>query len=112
MAKPVVVTDETFKNEVLESDRPVLVDFWAAWCGPCRMIAPFVEQIANEYEDVLKVAKMDVDENPAVPGRYSIISIPTLMVFKNGELVHRLVGAKPKNAIVAEISPYLEPATA
>ncbi len=107
MAKPLDVTDETFQAEVLESDKPVLVDFWADWCGPCRMIAPSVKEIAGEYEATLKVAKVDVDENPAVPGRYGIVGIPTLMLFKDGKVVERITGALPKNLIVAKIQPHL-----
>ena len=112
MAKPFAVTDEDFQSEVLDSEKPVLVDFWADWCGPCRMIAPSVSAIADEYEDVLKVAKLDVDENPAVPGRYGIVGIPTLMLFKGGQVVERITGAVPKNRIVAQILPHLETATA
>jgi thioredoxin 1 len=112
MSKPINITDATFQSEVLDSDKPVLVDFWAAWCGPCRMIAPHVKAIANEYEDHLKVAKMDIDENPMTPGRYGIMSIPTLMVFKNGQVVDRIVGALPKPAIVARVLPHVDMATA
>ena len=112
MTHPVAVTDATFEEEILKSDKPALVDFWADWCGPCRMIASSVEQIANEYGDSLKVAKVDVDENPAIPGRYGIVGIPTLMLFKNGEVVERIVGALPKDRILAQILPHLEPATA
>jgi thioredoxin 1 len=112
MAKPFEVKDDTFQTEVLQSDTPVLVDFWADWCGPCRMIAPSVSAMAEEYEGVLRVAKMDVDENPAVPGRYGIIGIPTLMLFKNGQVVERITGALPKDRIVAQVLPHLETATA
>lgn len=110
MAKPIAVSDETFQSEVLDSKRPVLVDFWADWCGPCRMIAPSVNAMAEEYETVLKVAKVDVDENPAVPGRYGIVGIPTLMLFKGGQVVERITGALPKDRIVAQILPHLEKA--
>ncbi len=108
MAKPLEVTDATFQSEVLDSEKPVLVDFWADWCGPCRMIAPSVKQIAEEYENELKVAKVDVDENPAVPGRYGIVGIPTLMLFKNGEVIERITGALPKNRILAQVLPHIE----
>lgn len=108
MAKPIEVSDATFQAEVLESEKPVLVDFWADWCGPCRMIAPSVSAMAEEYEDVLTVAKLDVDENPAIPGRYGIIGIPTLMLFKNGQVVERITGALPKDRIVAQVLPHLE----
>lgn len=107
MAKPLEVTDQNFQSEVLNSEKPVLVDFWADWCGPCRMIAPSVTQIADEYETVLKVGKMDVDANPMVPGRYGIVGIPTLMLFKGGQVVERITGALPKERIVAQISDHL-----
>ena len=107
MAQPLDVTDATFESEVLKSDKPVLVDFWADWCGPCRMIAPSVKEIASENEATLKVAKLDVDENPAVPGRYGIVGIPTLMLFKGGEVVERITGALPKNRIMAQVLPHL-----
>lgn len=112
MAKPVEVTDATFQTEVLDAEVPVLVDFWADWCGPCRMIAPSVKEIASEYDGTLKVAKVDVDENPAAPGRYAIVGIPTLMLFKNGAVVERIVGAQPKERILAQVLPHLEKAAA
>jgi thioredoxin 1 len=108
MAKPFEVSDETFQTEVIESEIPVLVDFWADWCGPCRMIAPSVSEMAEEYEGVLRVAKLDVDENPAVPGRYGIVGIPTLMLFKDGKVVERITGALPKERIVAQVLPHVE----
>jgi thioredoxin 1 len=104
------ITDGTFQEEVLNSDKPVLVDFWADWCGPCRMIAPHVDAIATEYNTSLKVGKVDVDDNPAIPGRYHISGIPTLMLFKNGEVVERITGALPKDRIVAKILPHLDAA--
>lgn len=107
MATPVVITDETFQSEVLDSEMPVLIDFWADWCGPCRMIAPHVSAIAEEYGDTLKVGKVDVDDNPAIPGRYGIVGIPTLMLFKDGEVVERITGALPKDRIVAQILPHI-----
>jgi thioredoxin 1 len=112
MAKPIVVSDESFEADVLKSEKPVLVDFWADWCGPCRMIAPSVSAMAEDYEEVLKVAKLDVDDNPAVPGRYGIVGIPTLMLFKDGVVVERITGALPKDRIVAQVLPHLQPATA
>ena len=107
MAEPIDISDDTFDSEVLQADKPVLVDFWAEWCGPCRMIAPSVKEIAAEYDAVLKVAKMDIDENPATPGQYGIMSIPTLMLYKNGDVVARITGALPKEQIVAKIAPHL-----
>lgn len=112
MASPLEVTDATFQDEILNSEKPALVDFWADWCGPCRMVAPSVKAIAEEYGDSLKVAKVDVDDNPAVPGRYGVVGIPTLMLFKGGEVVERIVGALPKDRILAQILPHLETATA
>lgn len=112
MAKPFEVNDEAFQTDVLDSELPVLVDFWAEWCGPCRIIAPFVASIAEEYEGQLRVAKLDVDENPTIPGRYGIIGIPTLMLFKGGEVVARITGAMPKDRLVAELLPHLETAQA
>ncbi len=102
------ITDGNFENEVLKSKQPVLIDFWADWCGPCRMVAPHVDAIAQEYNGVLRVGKMDVDDNPAVPGRYGIVGIPTLMLFKGGAVVARITGAQPKDRIVAQILPHLD----
>lgn len=107
MAKINHLNDKDFAEDVLESSQPVLVDFWAEWCQPCHMIAPHVEAIANEYDGVLKVAKMDVDNNPMTQGQYGIMSIPTLMLFKDGEVVERIRGALPKDKILAKITPHL-----
>ncbi|MCL8208536.1 MAG: thioredoxin [Actinomycetia bacterium] len=96
MTKPVAVTEQTFEQEVLKADLPVLVDFWAEWCGPCRLIAPIVEELAGEYAGRLKVVKVDVDDNQHLAMRYSIMSIPTLGVFKGGQMVERIVGYMPK----------------
>nr|WP_245641290.1 thioredoxin [Thermovenabulum gondwanense] len=103
MMKPVNVTDANFQAEVLNSDLPVLVDFWAAWCGPCRMMGPVIDEIAGEYEGKLKVCKMNVDENPNTPTKYGIMSIPTLILFKDGAPVKKLIGFRPKNDIIAEL---------
>ena len=108
MAKPFEVTDDTFEAEVLQATGPILVDFWAAWCGPCRMVAPVVQEIADEYDGRLKVAKMDVDFNPETPGQLGIRGIPTLILFKDGAEVQRLVGFRPKEAMVEELLPYIE----
>lgn len=93
------VSDDSFSKDVLQSDLPVLVDFWAAWCAPCRMIGPIIEQIAEEYNGKIKVAKMDVDANQKTPGEYSITGIPTILIFKEGKMVEKLVGAVPKARI-------------
>lgn len=102
-----VVTDATFATDVLASDKPVVVDFWAEWCGPCKMVAPILEEIAAENADKIVVAKMNVDENPSVPASFGITSIPTLNVYQGGELVKTIVGAKPKAALLADLAPYL-----
>ena len=107
MGNAVAVTGANFETEVLQSKVPVLVDFWAAWCGPCRAIAPSVEEIANEYQGRLKVAKVDVDDNMEVSARYGVQSIPTLILFKDGDAVERLMGALPKPAILAKIQRHL-----
>lgn len=106
MSTPVHVTEQTFEREVLNAALPVLADFWAAWCGPCRMIAPIVEELARDYEGRLKVTKIDVDENPDLASRYGIMSIPTLAVFKDGQVVSRIVGYAPK----AELQRHIETA--
>ncbi len=109
-ANVIHVTDSTFDQEVLQSDLPVLVDFWAEWCGPCRMIAPTVEAIASEYAGRLKVAKLDVDANGGSATRYQIRGIPTLLLFKGGRVVDMRVGAVPKSELVRMINPHLPPA--
>ncbi len=108
MAKPIEVTDATFEQEVLNSDVPVLVDFWAIWCAPCRLIAPVVEELANEYEGKLKVAKLDVDHNPNTAVKYGIRSIPTLLIFKNGQVVDQIVGAVPKQYLVERLQRVMD----
>ena len=104
MAENVVqVTDATFEQEILKSQLPALVDFWASWCAPCRMIGPVVEELAGEYNGRLKVAKMNVDENASTPSQYGIRGIPALLIFKNGKLVDQVVGAVPKSQVVSII---------
>jgi thioredoxin 1 len=100
------VTDATF-SEFLSSDKPVLVDFWATWCGPCRMMAPVIEEVAEEYADKLEVGKLDVDQNPETAQKYGIMSIPTLLVFKNGEVVKQLIGYRSKSDLVAQLADVL-----
>lgn len=101
------VTDQTFEKEVLEAEIPVLVDFWAAWCGPCKIIAPIIDEIAKELEGKVKVCKINVDENPIIPGRYGIRAIPTLIIFKNGEPVEVIVGAVSKSVILNALNKAL-----
>jgi thioredoxin 1 len=100
------VTDNNFQAEVLESPQPVLVDFWAPWCGPCRVVAPHLEELNNEREDV-RVVKLNVDDNPNTAARYNIMAIPTILLFKGGNVAHTIQGAMPKNRIVNEIEPAL-----
>ncbi|MBI3360314.1 MAG: thioredoxin [Chloroflexi bacterium] len=102
------LTDTTFKIEVLDAPAPVLVDFTAVWCGPCQMIAPIVEQIAKDYDGKMTVAKLDIDENVETTMKYGVMGVPTLMLFKDGEPVERLVGYMPKDRIAAKIKPHLE----
>lgn len=107
MGKALEVTDGTFEQEVLQSKQPVLVDFWAVWCGPCKAVAPIVEELASEYEGQLKVMKLDVDDNPRTAVAYGVQSIPTLLVFKDGKPAERIVGALPKRAIVDKLQSVL-----
>ena len=107
MGNAVAVSEESFEKEVLQADVPVLVDFWAAWCGPCRAIAPVVEQIATEFAGRLKVVKLDVDDNGETSIRYGVMNIPTLLLFKGGSVVERWIGAHPKPALLSRIQPHL-----
>ncbi|MBU6229170.1 MAG: thioredoxin [Cyanobacteria bacterium REEB459] len=106
------VKDDTFKAEVLESQVPVLVDFWAPWCGPCRMVAPVVDEIAELYADQIKVVKINTDENPNVASQYGIRSIPTLMIFKDGQQVDMVVGAVPKTTLASTLAKHLPQSSA
>jgi thioredoxin 1 len=101
------VTDSNFQAEVIESEIPVLVDFWAPWCGPCRMVSPVVEEIAQERGDQLKVVKLNIDENQDTAVQFNVLSIPTLMVFRNGEVAKTVIGAYPKRKLEAELEPVL-----
>lgn len=107
MSTAAAVTDSNFEKEVLESEVPVLVDFWAPWCGPCRMVAPVVEEIATQYTGQVKVVKINTDENPNVASQYGIRSIPTLMIFKGGQRVDLVVGAVPKTTLANTLEKYL-----
>ncbi|HST72574.1 MULTISPECIES: thioredoxin [Kocuria] len=103
------VTDADFRTEVLESSKPVIVDFWAEWCGPCRMVGPVLDAIAAEHADAVEVVKLNVDENPAVASQYGITSIPAIYLFADGEVVRKAIGAKPKSALEREFADYLTP---
>ncbi len=107
MGTPLHVTEQSFEQEVLKAETPVLVDFWAEWCGPCRMIAPIVEEFARDYEGKMKVTKLDVDENTNVTMRYNIMSIPTLGIFKGGQLVERIIGYMPKGELKRRVEAAL-----
>ena len=101
------ITDANFEELVLKSDKPVIVDFWAVWCGPCRMVGPIVNEIGEDYKDTVTVGKVDVDNNPGVAAKYGIRNIPTILFFKNGEVVDKQVGAVPKQVLVGKVEPLL-----
>jgi thioredoxin 1 len=107
MAYPVAISDASFEKEVVNADKPVLVDFWAEWCGPCRMIAPVLEKLAEEYAGSLKIAKLDVDNNPEVAEQFEVMSIPTMILFKDGKPVERMVGYVPRARLLNKIKPYI-----
>jgi len=107
MAKPIIFTDDNFDSEVINSELPVLVDFWAEWCGPCKMIAPSVEELANEFEGRAKIGKLDVDNNQVTAGKYGIRSIPSLLIFKGGEVADQIVGAVPKDQLRSKLEAAL-----
>jgi thioredoxin 1 len=102
-----VVTEATFDTEVLQNSKPVVVDYWAEWCGPCRMVSPVLEEIASEHSDKIDVVKLNIDENPAISQRYRIMAIPTMSVFQNGKVVKQIVGAKPKAALLRELADFI-----
>lgn len=107
MADLKAVTDDNFELEVLGADKPVLVDFWAPWCGPCRAVAPILEEIARDHADTLEIVKLNTDENPAITGKLGITSIPTMHLYKGGEIVKTIVGALPKPKLLRELEPFL-----
>jgi thioredoxin 1 len=107
MSKPVDVTDSTFNQEVLQADRTVLVDFWASWCGPCKAVAPILNEIASEQASGLKIAKVNIDENQQYAAQLGVTSIPTMVVFKNGQPVDKIIGAMPKQSIMSRLSPHI-----
>jgi len=107
VANTITISDDSFKQAVLESDKPVLVDFWATWCGPCKMVAPVLEEIAGEHADKLTVAKLDIDQNPSAAGEFKVMSIPTMILFQGGKPVKTIVGAKGKAALLKDLADIL-----
>jgi thioredoxin 1 len=108
MADIVDVTDQTFEAEVLKSDKPAIIDFWAEWCAPCRAIAPIVKELAEQYGDRVKIVKMDIDANPATPGQYGVRAIPTVLAFQGGQVVEQLQGARPKADFEAMVKKLID----
>lgn len=107
VSKPITVTDASFATDVLGADKPVLVDFWAVWCGPCRMVAPVLDEIASEHPERITIAKLNVDENPQTAATYGVVSIPTMTVFSGGRPVKQIIGARPKRKILEDLSEFL-----
>ena len=107
MANTITISDDSFKQDVLESDKPVLVDFWATWCGPCKMVAPVLDEIAGEHADKLTVAKLDIDQNPSAAGEFKVMSIPTMILFQGGQPIKTIVGAKGKAALLKDLAEVL-----
>jgi thioredoxin 1 len=111
MAKPVEISDSTYQSEVIEADKPVLVDFWAPWCGPCRMVGPILEEIASEQESKIKIVKVNVDENQQYASKLGVFNIPTMILYKDGQPVDKIIGAMPKNQLLDRLSPFLAQGT-
>jgi thioredoxin 1 len=111
MAKPLEINDSTFQSEVIDAEQAVLVDFWAPWCGPCRMVGPILEEIAAEQDSKIKIVKLNVDENQQYAGQFGVFNIPTMILFKGGQEVDKIVGALPKNQLLDRLTPHLSTAT-